>query len=242
MDKFMELEKRIEEVINEIDNQASAKQKRIEQISKEITFNENYLQELKENIQKIEENIFTLNEINRHGIIVSLIKKNLRECQRELEQANKIHKIYMILLIIVSLLLALVSLTFFTIASPLITAIVIAIYAITFSIINFKEIKALRKLKKESSPAGLWNERLTTLESIDIRKKENHRLTKEIDDLNADIEHLMAKREEYENDLLNVTEKREEAISQLTTPLLNEAFQKFNPEDIMKRVKIRGQI
>ncbi len=244
MDKYKQLQTDIESAIAKIDAEIESKQEKISSLEGGISSVTENVEEYKRALDNVNEEIETVKDIENKNIILYIIKEYVNDLISALIQETKEDiknkECLLAAIIPLSIVAFIVSCQIYILGTGLSGFLSLAaIFSAIFIGSNSSKIIRYHDLKKNYTFEGLSEERENLTNSIDSYNKEIVGYKSESRQLSSEIKKLQDDRSYFVRYLEIITEKREQALAQVATPLLNELFTKEETSEVTSRIRTR---
>lgn len=240
MDKFSELEKKLKEAIERLDEQISIKKNEINRNNDKVGTTDESIKSLKESLENIDRKRETLEKIESKNIILYIIKNGLKNLTQEYLDYVKNRQWFEIIsapiLVLISIFLISVVIIGGGIPSFLSISALISLYFVGAKLDSIIE---LHRLKKNYTFVELNDTREDIIKCIDEYRRDILDLQAKNAELYAEIQSLQAEKGDFSLDLERVRNTREKVITKTAPEILNAAFNDFDMSDIREKIRAR---
>lgn len=240
MDRFSELEKKLKEAIERLDEQISIKLNEINRNNDKIGTTDESIKSLKESLENIDRKRETVEGIENKNIILYIIESILKNLTQEYLDYVKNRQWFEIIsapiLVLISIFLISVTIIGGGIPSFLSISALISLYFVGAKLDSMIE---LHRLKKNYTFAELNDTREDIIKCIDEYRRDILDLQAKNAELYAEIQSLQAEKGDFILDLERVSATKEQIITKRWPEILNTAFNDFDMSDIREKIRAR---
>lgn len=240
MDKFRELEERIQEAIKHLDEQIAKKQDENEYLSAKIDSTDNYIRNLKVSLRSVDEKRYILENIENKNIILYVLRECLKEIAQAYQNYIKSKKWLGIIGFPILFALCIATLTLFTLDMGfqgfLIISTIISIILVGG---NAENLEKLYNIKKSYTLAELSDARESIVKSIDTHSKNITDYKTKSAGITIELKDLMSEKEQFVFDLERVRTVRTQIIAETIPNILDNAYLTFNDSEIKARLRAK---
>lgn len=230
VDKFSSLIAELETIIARLEKEIETKKQERDSAVRACNDDKDSIPRLKENLEEATNKLDYLKLFQGKKLFLKANKETIFYFIKFIKAADKKSKAFIILG-----LLTLISLSLTSSPAFLTVVAILAIFQIVLSTMITYDVKKERKL---NSISDLEKERDSLEEKLTISLARINSCQLEIGKLNEEINALSQEKAHYIEDLDKVTLARSEAIAGLVSDMaLNQAFESFDAEEIMGRVR-----